>query len=58
MLSEVAKLKRLARYNLLVCSLKNEVIDRLRFFSKKISTVVKWIEGPLARSRPRGHSRE
>lgn len=40
MLSEVAKLKRLARCNLLLCSLKHEASGRIRFFSdEKIFTV-------------------
>lgn len=40
MLSEAARIKRVARYNLLLCSLKNEAAGRVRFFSdEKISTV-------------------
>ena len=40
MLSNAAKLKRLARCNLLLCSLKHEAASRIRFFSdEKIFTV-------------------
>lgn len=40
MLSEAAKVKRVARCNLLLCSLKHEAAGRLRFFSdEKIFTV-------------------
>ena len=40
MLSKAAKLKRLARCNLLLCSLKHEAAGRIRFFSdEKIFTV-------------------
>lgn len=40
MLSEAAKLKRLARCNLLLCSLKHEAAGRIKFFSdEKIFTV-------------------
>ena len=40
MLSEDAKMKRVARCNLLLCSLKNEAAGRLKFFSdEKIFTV-------------------
>ncbi|XP_076626017.1 uncharacterized protein LOC143344146 [Colletes latitarsis] len=40
MLSEAAKLKRLARCNLLLCSLKHEAAGHIRFFSdEKIFTV-------------------
>ncbi|XP_019886946.2 uncharacterized protein LOC109610920 [Ooceraea biroi] len=40
MLSEAAKLKRFARCNLLLCSLKHEAAGRIRFFSdEKIFTV-------------------
>ncbi|CAK9827593.1 Transposable element Tcb1 transposase [Anthophora retusa] len=40
MLSETAKTKRIARCNLILCSLKNEAAGRLRFFSdEKIFTV-------------------
>jgi len=40
MLSEAARTNRIARCNLLLCSLKNEASERIRFFSdEKIFTV-------------------
>lgn len=40
MLSEAARTKRVERYNLLLCSLRNNAVGRLRFFSdEKIVTV-------------------